>query len=144
MNSYNVKDLAEYIKRAKAKGQPFVLFTGAGCSKSAGMPLASELVDEINQKYTLDLKSLSEDEKRDYGKCMSALTKDDRRDLLQGHIQNAKINWAHIVQAILLEQNYIQRVFTFNFDNILARSCGLIGLYRINLKMLFLEPESYH
>ncbi|WP_305374692.1 hypothetical protein [Photobacterium leiognathi] len=129
MNSYNVKDLAEYIKRAKAKGQPFVLFTGAGCSKSAGMPLASELVDEINQKYTLDLKSLSEDEKRDYGKCMSALTKDDRRDLLQTYIKSAKINWAHIVQAILLEQNYIQRVFTFNFDNILARSCGLIGLY---------------
>ena len=129
MNSYNVKDLAEYMKRAKDKGQPFVLFTGAGCSKSAGMPLASELVAEINEKYALDLKALSEEEKLDYGRCMSALTKDDRRDLLQGYIKTAKINWAHIVQALLLEQEYIQRVFTFNFDNILARSCGLIGLY---------------
>ncbi|PTB31964.1 SIR2 family protein, partial [Photobacterium phosphoreum] len=129
MNSYNVKDLAEYMKQAKKKGQPFVLFTGAGCSKSAGMPLASELVDVINEEYALDLKALSDEDKRDYGRCMSALTKDDRRDLLQRYIKKANINWAHIVQALLLEQEYIQRVFTFNFDNILARSCGLIGLY---------------
>lgn len=47
MSGYSVKDLAECLKRAKANKTPFVLFTGAGCSVSADIPLASELVREI-------------------------------------------------------------------------------------------------
>ncbi|WP_064669347.1 SIR2 family protein, partial [Vibrio nigripulchritudo] len=153
MSSYNVKDLAEYMLRAKKENKPFVLFTGAGCSKSAGIPLASELVAEINEKYALDLKALSKKDRSDYGRCMSALTKDDRRELLQGYIQKAKINWAHIVQAILLEKGYIQRVLTFNFDNILSRSCGLLGLYpstydftsaNLDLLNLIIDPSIVH
>ncbi|PSV25671.1 SIR2 family protein [Photobacterium kishitanii] len=153
MNIYNVKDLALYIKQAKDKNQPFILFTGAGCSKSAGMPLASELVNEINQKHTLDLKILFDEDRQNYGKCMSALTKDDRRELLQGYIKNAKINWAHIVQALLLEQGYVKRIYTFNFDNLLARSCGLLGLYpsiydfttaNLDLLDLMMDPAVVH
>jgi tetratricopeptide (TPR) repeat protein len=153
MSRYNVKDLAEYMRRARADKQPFVLFTGAGCSKSAGIPLASELVREINQKYSLDLKELTDSEKLNYGRCMSALTKDDRRELLQGYIQKAKINWTHIVQALLLEAGYVQRVLTFNFDNILSRSCGLLGLYpsiydftsaNLDLQNLIIDPAIVH
>ncbi|ENK2091481.1 hypothetical protein AB3A53_000277 [Vibrio vulnificus] len=153
MSSYNVKDLAEYMRRAKTENKPFVLFTGAGCSKSAGIPLAFELVEEINEKYALDLKALSDTEKRDYGRCMAALTKDDRRELLKNYIQKANINWAHIVQALLLEKGYIQRVLTFNFDNILSRSCGLLGLYpsiydftsaNLDLLNLIIDPSIVH
>ncbi|MDT3295108.1 hypothetical protein Q4Q57_08075 [Shewanella sp. SP2S2-6] len=153
MSSYSVKDLAEYIRRAKRENKPFVLFTGAGCSKSAGIPLASELVKEINEKYALDLKELSDTDKRNYGRCMAALTKEDRRELLKDYIQKANINWAHIVQALLLEKGYIQRVLTFNFDNILSRSCGLLGLYpsiydftsaNLDLLNLIIDPSIVH
>ncbi|AAN53142.2 hypothetical protein HRJ35_02880 [Shewanella oneidensis MR-1] len=153
MSSYDVKDLAEYMRRAKRDNKPFVLFTGAGCSKSAGIPLASELVNEINEKHALDLKALSATDRYDYGRCMAALTKDDRRELLQDYIQKARINWAHIVQALLLEKGYIQRVLTFNFDNILSRSCGLLGLYpsiydftsaNLDLLSLIIDPSIVH
>lgn len=153
MSSYKVKHLAQYMKKAKEDNKPFVLFTGAGCSRSAGIPLASELVGEINQRYELDLIELSALDRSSYGRCMSALTKDDRRELLKGYIQKAKINWAHIVQALLLEKGYVQRVLTFNFDNILSRSCGLLGLYpsiydftsaNLDLLELIIDPAIVH
>ncbi len=153
MGRYNVKELAKYLKRAKDEDNPFVLFTGAGCSKSAGIPLASELVNEINKKYSLELKELSEADRSNYGKCMEALTKEQRRKLLQVYIQNAKINWAHIGQAQLLKEGYFQRVLTFNFDNILSRSCGLLGLYpsiydftsaNFDLLDLIVDPSIVH
>ena len=49
--SFSVKDIAKTLKDNKKQGLPVIIFTGAGCSKSAGMPLANELVAEINKKF---------------------------------------------------------------------------------------------
>ena len=43
------------------QGLPVIIFTGAGCSKSAGMPLANELVAEINKKFKSNLRALTTD-----------------------------------------------------------------------------------
>ena len=81
---------------------------------------------------------------------MNALTHQERRQLLQDHIRKAKINWAHIGLASLMDKQYVQRVLTFNFDNILMRACGLIGLYPaiydftnadVNLQNLIIDPS---
>ncbi|MDX7701986.1 hypothetical protein [Aeromonas caviae] len=37
---YNVSDLANFMRRAKDNNKHFVFFTGAGCSVTAGIPLA--------------------------------------------------------------------------------------------------------
>ena len=126
---YNIKDLAEFMRLERSKKQPFVFFTGAGCSVSAGIPLAYKLIEEMNTEYSLQLKPLSDDDRKDYGKCMAQIGRDERRKFLKKYIDNAKINWAHIALASLLQKGYISRVMTFNFDNLLARSCGLLGLY---------------
>lgn len=126
---YDVSDLAEFMRRAKDANKAYVFFTGAGCSKTAGIPLANELIAEMQKHFWLELKPLSDDDRQDYGKCMAQIGRDDRRKFLKDYIDKANINWAHIALASLLDKGFISRVLTFNFDNLLARSCGLLGVY---------------
>ncbi|MBP8064439.1 MAG: hypothetical protein KAY38_05540 [Acinetobacter sp.] len=82
--SFSVKEIAKTLRDNKKQGTPVIVFTGAGCSKSAGMPLASELINEMNKKYKSNLKTLTDTEKKDYGLCMRKLT--PLRKLLHLHI----------------------------------------------------------
>jgi len=126
---YNIDDLASFMTMAKNENKEFVFITGAGCSVTAGIPLAWKIVEELNEEFELQLKSLSEEERKDYGKCMECIEITKRRDYLKKYIDEAKINWSHIALACLLKAGYIRRILTFNFDNLLARSCGLLNLY---------------
>jgi len=148
--TFKLADIAELVKQAKDNGTPYTILTGAGCSQSAGIPLAGKLVTEMNSKFDVQLSNLSEEDRSNYNKCMNALTHQERRQLLQSHIKNANINWAHIGLAALMEAGFTQRVLTFNFDNILMRACGLIGLYPsiydftnadVNLQNLIIDPS---
>ncbi|WP_165525556.1 tetratricopeptide repeat protein [Psychrobacter pygoscelis] len=150
---YSVEDLARFMKDAKDAEKPYVFFTGAGCSVSAGIPLASKIVEELNDRFRLELKVLAEEERKDYGKCMECIEVSKRRDYLKDYIDKAKINWAHIALACLMKEGYIRRTLTFNFDNLLARSCGLLGLYpatydftasNLNLYNLIDDPAIVH
>ncbi|MDO8415050.1 MAG: hypothetical protein Q7S87_02435 [Agitococcus sp.] len=126
--SLTAKEIAKTIK-ANKKNNPIVVFTGAGCSKSAGMPLARELVAEINKKHRANLKDLSDKQKEDYGHCMAKLVPNEQKELLEKHLNKAKINWAHIALASLLKNGYVSKVLTFNFDNILTKACSLDNFY---------------
>lgn len=148
--AFKLADISELVRQAKDNGTPYTILTGAGCSQSAGIPLAGELVTEMNSKFGVQLNNLSEEDRSNYNKCMNALTHQERRQLLQSHIKNANINWAHIGLAALMDNGYTQRVLTFNFDNILMRACGLIGLYPsiydftnadVNLQNLIIDPS---
>ena len=127
----DIKELAAAIRRSKDDfKRPFVLLVGAGCSLSAGIPLAGTLVREIHERFGEECRrSLDEEQYNDYGACMGCLAKNERRDLLSPYLENAKVNWAHVAIATMLEKEYVSRVLTFNFDSILAKACGLVGLY---------------
>lgn len=148
-STFKLADIAELVRQAKKNGTPYTILTGAGCSQSAGIPLAVKLVEEMNQKFSVQLSNLTKEDRENYNKCMNALTHQERRQLLQDHIKKADINWAHIGLAALMEAGFTQRVLTFNFDNILMRACGLIGLYPaiydftnadVNLQNLIIDP----
>lgn len=141
--NHSVKDIAKTLKDSKKQGTPVVVFTGAGCSKSAGMPLANELITEINKKYKGNLKSLTDKEKRDYGICMSKLTPHEQKTLIEKHISKAKINWAHIALASLLRHGFIGKVLTFNFDNILNRACSLDNFFPPTYDLKVLSEEYF-
>lgn len=149
-STFKLADIAELVRQAKNNKTPYTILTGAGCSQSAGIPLADKLVEEMNSKFDVQLSNLSKEDRSNYNKCMNALTHQERRQLLQDHINRAKINWAHIGLAALMDNGYTQRVLTFNFDNILMRACGLIGLYPsiydftnadVNLQNLIIDPS---
>lgn len=125
-----IKFLARNMREKRESKKPFNLLTGAGCSKSAGIPLAGELIKEIHNKFGEECRlHLREDQMNDYGACMSCLPINDRRELLSKYLKNSKINWAHIAIASLMSAGFVSRVITFNFDSILARACSLLGLY---------------
>jgi len=110
--------------------KPFALLTGAGCSRSAGIPLASEFVKIINERYNSRCeRQLRPEQRGDYGLCMSALPTSLRKDLLDEYLKDAKVNWGHIAIAAMMEAGFIGRVLTFNFDSLLAKACGLLGFY---------------
>ncbi|MFZ3352629.1 MAG: hypothetical protein WA268_17380 [Xanthobacteraceae bacterium] len=60
---------------------------------------------------------------------MKLLPPNQRRDLLAPYLAKASINWAHIVLAQFMNEHFIERALTVNFDNLLARACGLLSLY---------------
>ena len=152
MSSYDYRNVAELMCKAKENQTPYTFITGAGCSISAKIPGAVELIHRIKTEYSTCVKDLTDNE-TNYGKFMACLDKDERRRLIRPLVDGATINWAHIALACLINAGFVQRVLTFNFDNILARACGLMGLYpatydftsaNINLHRLIVEPAIVH
>ena len=144
--SFNVQEVAQLLKQAKENKKPYVFFTGAGCSVKADVPSATGLIQEICEKFPIQVKNLDpEKDKYNYGKYMSALDKDERRRLLKPHIiDNKKINWAHVALACLMQSGYIERVLTFNFDSILSRACNMLGLHPSIYDFATANPHLYH
>ena len=52
MHQYTIKDLAQFMQSAREdKDQkPFIFITGAGCSVTAGIPLANKIVSELKTR----------------------------------------------------------------------------------------------
>jgi tetratricopeptide (TPR) repeat protein len=123
----DVKELAALMHK-NTGGVAFL--TGAGCSKSAGIPMARDLVEQINLDFKESVQSFLEPSKRsEYGACMGILSSVERERLIKPYLKNAKINWAHIALASLIQKEFVSRVLTFNFDSVLAHACGLLGKY---------------
>jgi cytochrome c-type biogenesis protein CcmH/NrfG len=116
----------EAVKRAKRADKRCAVLIGAGCSVSAGIPLANGFVEEIHKKYPKDYKRAKE---KAYAACMAELPPALRRELIRPHLEKAKINWAHVAIAQLMAHGYVDRVLTTNFDQLLIKACALIDQY---------------
>jgi hypothetical protein len=129
----DIKTLAWVMRIAKAEGRPFAVLTGAGCSKTAEVRLAGEIVDFVeSSKYGLMIRvreSLSTLKGLEYGYVMSKLLPKERKAILTEVLKDAKVNWGHIALAALMKAEYVGRVLTFNFDSFLARASGINGMY---------------
>ena len=122
----SIEDVIEALKHAKDSDQKCTLLIGAGCSVKAGIPTAAGLIKEIEKKFPRDFDRVKE---KTYPNCMHELSLDDRRELIGPFIDKAKINWAHISIAQLMKEGYIGRVYTTNFDPLVARACAYVGLF---------------
>jgi tetratricopeptide (TPR) repeat protein len=128
-SSQEIDEIVDTLRSARDRGKPAHILFGAGCSKAAGIPLASEIVAEIHKRYSAYCHRLEQEDRNKYGACMKLLSPNQRRDLLAPYLAQASINWAHIALAQLMNEKFIERALTVNFDNLLARACGLLSLY---------------
>ena len=123
--SLNVKDLAQHIRRANGK-VTFVI--GAGASKSAGIPLASTLVEMASREFGHCLDGLEGSERKNYGRVMGQLTPAEREELITPLLRRAKLNWGSIALASMIRKELVQRVLTFNFDLVLEHAASVLNL----------------
>jgi tetratricopeptide (TPR) repeat protein len=121
-----IADIAELLRGSKGHLRRCSVLIGAGCSRSAGIPLASEIVNEIERIYPA---AYARAHKKDYPNCMAALDSGVRRDLIGRYVDRAKVNWAHLALAQLIEAGYIDRILTTNFDPLISRAAALINLF---------------
>ena len=119
-----IEDIVDQLKTAKDKGRKCTLLIGAGCSVTAGIPTANEIVEEIKNKHKRAYKRAKQ---KDYAHCMGELLPGERHDLIVKYIDEAKINWAHMCIGLLIHKGYVDRVLTVNFDPLVARACALLG-----------------
>ena len=115
-------DLVDVLKRANNKGIRVNLLIGAGVSVSGNIPLAKDIIKDIEKNYPMEYERV---EKKTYAECMAVLTALERRELISKYVDDAKINWAHMLIANLLKKKIINCVLTTNFDNLLIRACAL-------------------
>ena len=111
------------LKRAKDERGAVVLL-GAGCSASAGIPLARALMEEIARDFGPMPPGLTT-----YAEYMNFVPPGERKKLLGNHIDKATINWAHIALAQLIASEYVQCVLTTNFDPLIVRACAMLGCF---------------
>jgi hypothetical protein len=117
----SVEEIADCLRPRK---RTCSLLIGAGCSVSAGIPLASGFVNRIREERNAAYRRAKT---KTYPDVMAELSDGDRRDLVADAIDKAHINWAHIAIAQLMKNGYVSRVLTTNFDPLVVRACAMVG-----------------
>ena len=118
----SIDDVVETLRNGKDRGISCCLLVGAGCSVTAGIPLASGFVDEIARKYP---SAFATSDQKSYADSMASLSIGERRSLIRQYIDGARINEAHLGIAQLIKHGYVDRVLTTNFDPLISRACVL-------------------
>ena len=121
-----IEDIAEALGPHGAAPRRCSVLLGAGCSISAGIPSASDIVRHIRVKFPAAYARAAS---HDYPDCMAALERGVRRDLIGAYIDKAQIDWAHIALAQLISGDYVDRVLTTNFDPLISRACALVNRF---------------
>jgi hypothetical protein len=100
----SIDEVAETLQNAKSRGKGCTLLIGAGCSVKAGIPNAAGLVQVIKERYP---RAYQRAQTKTYARCMSELLLSERRDLIAEYVDQAKINWAHLCIALLVQAGYV-------------------------------------
>jgi hypothetical protein len=119
----NFLRLIETVKKRKGK---VVILIGAGCSKSAGIPLANEIVTDVQKLFPIKASLAKE---QTYPHVMGELELGERKEIIDNYILKSKINWAHIAISQLLKCNNITKVMTTNFDPLVVKACAINGIF---------------
>ena len=109
-------------------GEPrrVALLIGAGCSITAGIPLADTIKDKILEKHKNACANL-QDKERSYNDVVGRISEAQFLELLLPYLKSAKVNLAHLCIAELVRQGVVDRVLTTNFDSLLVHACAMTG-----------------
>ena len=140
-SKFNPVDLGEFIRNTwEDKQLPFVTFLlGAGCSKSAGIPLAGEIVKELRDEAKTNpfLRNAGNPPQgiSEYAYLMERLGSPlERAKRIKKYVDHSRddkgrirINWTHLLLSAMVEKGYINRILTTNFDPLIVEALAVMG-----------------
>lgn len=129
--------LINIIKSTADHHPNFVLFLGAGTSKSSGVKLAGELIKDWRASHYSMYKEGNEtlekhfkkfhwyDTPEEYSILFEKLYDEpsQRREFIESCIKDASPSWGYIYLVNLLRKKTFNTVFTTNFDDLLNEAC---------------------
>ncbi len=124
-----VGDIAADLKRAKDRKQPGTMLIGAGCSVTADIPSATGFVQRIKNNPNYQDAYKRAEEPKGYQDVMAALTSGVRHDFIEKYVKDAKLNWTHLLLGHLVKEEFIGRILTTNFDNLVVRALALYNIF---------------
>lgn len=128
MKEETIENLAYKLNRNKTTNRPgAIVFMGAGCSVSAGIPVTSEIVDYVRGEYNSNPKVQALSSGSSYAALMDCLDPCDRKDLFNYYVSKSRVNVSHIYLAQLVELGYVDYIVTVNFDNLAQRALALFN-----------------
>jgi NAD-dependent SIR2 family protein deacetylase len=130
------------IKKIRKAPRTFAVLIGAGVSKSAGIPLAGEIVEMLvrdkvdallkqspgliqeKAKEMLMKQGYFQDPARFYSDSIRLRyeTRDDRQKFFDGLIRGKQPTVAHRVLATLVKDRFVDTIFTTNFDDLMEKA----------------------
>lgn len=153
MQDATIKYLAAKMKSLREqKVGSTILLLGAGVSRSSGIPLASEIMVQLEKDK--DYKTFIEQKgkKKSYAGYMDALPTGDRRRFFKKFIEISDINTSYLYAAQLIAEGYVDCVVTTNFDNLMLKALTLFNINpsvydltiaRDNITLNFEFPRCY-
>ncbi len=126
-----IKHIAYRLKQLKDKNNKAIIFLGAGCSVSAGIPRASAIVMDVLEKHQLnpDVADKVGKDSINYAQLMGCLQPQERKELFAEYVSKANVNVSHIYLAHLLQNGYVDYIVTTNFDNLMLRALALHNIF---------------
>ena len=138
-----IGEIVENLKINKENECKTAVLLGAGMSVTAGIPTAKGIMKDIEKNMPT---TVSNCRNKTYQNYMQLLSPSQRKGLIARYTDNAKINLAHLYLGTLIKENYIDRVLTTNFDNLVIRSLALFNIfpatYDLAVSQTFIPEET--
>lgn len=138
-----IGEIVENLKINKENECKTAVLLGAGMSVTAGIPTAKGIMKDIEKIAPNTISSCRDGTYQNY---MQHLGPYQRKNLISRYVDNAKINLAHLYLGTLIKENYIDRVLTTNFDNLVIRSLALFNIfpatYDLAVSQTFIPEET--
>jgi hypothetical protein len=113
-----IRNLAQFIKDKKDRGDKYVLMLGAGASLTSGIKPTRSLMEELIDKYLHSKEGSLEDR---FDRLWTQSSKEDRQVMLEPYLACAPSEGFHQL-ADLIAREYFDLIITFNFDRLLERA----------------------
>ena len=138
-----IEEIVENLIINKKNECKTAVLLGAGMSVTAGIPTAKGIMKDIEKNIPTRVSNCRN---KTYQNYMHFLSPSQRKKLIARYADNAKINLAHLYLGTLIKENYIDRVLTTNFDNLIIRSLALFNIfpatYDLAVSQTFIPEET--